>query len=146
MDWHLKITVIMVFMNKIKLSNQSTCGTSENFQLLAENSRAAVDALLSEFAQFVSVCAHLCLASKLCKSFNYNIETRRCEILSYNHIGSETKRLVSSTGWSFYQEAAAAKVGTALLYGILANSFSIKNTCTSSSLTFKGNYPTNHMH
>ena len=106
MNCYLKIIAITVLTSKFKLSNQSTCGTSASFQLLSENSRAAVDVLLSDFAQFFSICAHLCLVHKLCMSFSYNVEASKCEILSYNHIGSETKRPISSPGW----RSTAAKV------------------------------------
>ena len=110
MKYYLKIILTMMIIGRIQLSSHGSCKTSTHFQLLAENSRADVPVILSDIAQFFSMCAHLCLAHKLCTSFNYNDATMNCEILSHNHISSETKRLVHSPGWKFYQKATT-KVG-----------------------------------
>ena len=107
MGCYLKIILTMMMIGRIQLSSRDSCKTSTHFQLLAENSRADVPVILSDFAQFFSMCAHLCLAHKLCTSFNYNDATMNCEILSYNHISSETKRLVHSPGWKLYQKPTA---------------------------------------
>ena len=107
MRCYLKIILTTMLIGRIHLSSRDSCKTSTHFQLLAENSRADVPVIFSDFAQFFSMCAHLCLAHKLCTSFNYNDATMDCEILSYNHISSETKRLIHSPGWKFYQKAIA---------------------------------------
>ena len=112
MGSYLKAIFMMILVRNSKFSGQDFCGKFADFQLLAENSRADVAALLSDFTQFFSICAHLCLAHKLCRSFNYNSETLKCEILSYSHTGSEAKGLVSSPGWGFYRKKATAMVCT----------------------------------
>ena len=105
MGCYLKAIFMMMLFSSSKLSHRDTCGRYADFQLLADNSRADVTALMSDFTQLFSICAHQCLTHKLCRSFNYNTETLRCEILSYSYIGSETNRLISSPAWRFYQKA-----------------------------------------
>ena len=106
MGCYQKAIFMMMLVSSTNLSGQDVCGKYANFQLIADNARADLATILSDFTQFSSMCAHLCLANKLCRSYNYNGETLKCEILSYSHTGSETKRLVSSPGWRFYQKAA----------------------------------------
>ena len=107
MGSYLKIILIMMMIGRIQLSSRDSCKASTHFQLLAENSRADVPVILFDIAQFFSMCAHLCLAHKHCTSFNYNDATMNCEILSYNYMSSEVRRLIQSPGWKFYQKATA---------------------------------------
>ena len=115
MNCFLNAIFVMMIVRNSNISAQDVCGKFADFQLIAENSRADVIALLSDFTPLFSVCAHLCLVHKLCKSFNYNGETLKCEILSYSHTGSETKRLLSSSGWAFYHKTIRAMVCVTLL-------------------------------
>ena len=103
----LGIVCILMLIVKSKGSELEACSRSTEFQLFTDNSRANGNKIMSTNAQALSLCAHVCLAQKLCTSFNYNSMAQDCEILSYNHISSETKKLVSSPGWSFYQMATA---------------------------------------
>ena len=103
----LKILCVSMLIVKSKASELEACSRSTEFQLFADNSRAKGDIILSTYAQVLSICSHICLARKLCASFNYNSMAHDCEILSYNRISSEKEKLVSSPGWAFYQMATA---------------------------------------
>ena len=101
------VTLTTMLFTGIQLLNCDPFSTARSFQLLVNKAKADLAALLSDFAQFSSICAHLCLAHKLSTSFNYQDVAEKCETLSYNHIGSYRKRLVSSPGLGFYQVATS---------------------------------------
>lgn len=124
MGCHMKIIIITIMViNRTQMSYQNSCGRSIYFRLLAENSRANAVAVLSDFTQFFSMCAHLCLAHKLCTSFNFHSSRQSCEILSYDHLGNGTNRIVPSPGWRFYQKITVEVCNTLLIItNILRNS------------------------
>ena len=106
---YFEIIFLLISTQNGLASYQGAC-RSNNFELLAGESKADAFVIATAIVQLFSVCAQLCLAEQQCSSFNYHIVRGTCELLEYNHFESDQKRLVSSEGWEFHQKVPNNKV------------------------------------
>ena len=82
---------------------RSVCKKRAAFQLVRKNTRLNAVAIATEVAHSPTICSLKCTHHSLCRSINYNIKTKKCEILSGDRTTVGESELAASNSWEYYE-------------------------------------------
>lgn len=79
------------------------CRRDGKFKLVERNVRLDVDVASTIVAQSLSICAKACVDNIVCNSFNYNTNSKLCEVLLETRSMVGDSKLITASSWKHYE-------------------------------------------
>ena len=99
---HFAFVVFLVSAAKTEIF-RFPCKKDAVFKLVKRNSRLDASIASTTVAQTLSICAKNCIDISLCKSFNYNADSKSCEALSGSRMTVGDAKLLTTGSWKHYE-------------------------------------------
>ena len=93
---------ITVFDTSFEIYRMS-CRKDALFKLSARNSKLQVIPISMVAVDNLSLCARMCIHENTCKSINYNVFNKSCEILSKNKSDVGNDMIKNADNWRHYE-------------------------------------------
>ena len=96
------VIFITVFDTSFEIYRMS-CRRDALFKLSARNSKLEVTPISMETVDNLSLCARMCVHENTCKSINYNVFNKSCEVLSKSRLEVGNDMLKNADNWRQYE-------------------------------------------
>ena len=96
---------ITVFDTSFEIYRKS-CRRDALFKLSARNSKLEVTPISMVTVDNLSLCARMCVHENTCKSINYNVFNKSCEVLSKSKLEVGNDMVKNADNWRHYEPIA----------------------------------------
>ena len=107
-NWPTLLSIVIfitVFDTSFEIYRQS-CRRDALFKLSARNSKLEVIPISMVTVDNLSLCARMCVHKNTCKSINYNVFNKSCEVLSKSRLEVGNDVLKNADNWRHYEPIA----------------------------------------